>query len=116
MIENRKFIRLRTLLPVEYRLIKKHKKQKTVAALMNNISIGGLSLVLKETFRVGDLVWVGIQVPHLEDPVEIVGDVMWHWTSKNKEKPSQEAGIRFQDANPGELNKILDYVYSVAIG
>ena len=116
MVENRKFIRLRAPLPVEYRLIKKHKRQKTFTSVIKNISVGGLRLVLKEEARHGDLMEVRIRVPYLQEPVLLLGDVVWSVGSKNKDNVICEAGIRFQDANPLELNKILDFVYSAAIG
>ena len=116
MVENRKFIRLRAPLPVEYRSMSKHKKQKKFSSLMKNISVGGLSLVVKEPVRAGDLIQVRIDVPHLEEPVSVVGDVVWHFSAKREQGPVHEAGIRFQEVNPSELNKILDYVYTVAIG
>ena len=116
MTENRKFIRLRAPLPVEYRLLDKHKKQKKFSSFMKNISVAGLSLVIKEPVRTGDLMRVQIDVPCLEEPVYVVGDVIWHSILKRNEEAAHEAGIRFQEVDPSELNKILDYVYTVAIG
>jgi c-di-GMP-binding flagellar brake protein YcgR len=117
MIENRKFIRLRAPLPVEYRLIKKHKRQKSMTSMIHNISVGGLSLALKESARQGDIIEVSIGVPHLEDPVLVVGDVIWHRLAKDKDQHVfHQAGLRFRDVDPIDLHKILDYVYSVAIG
>ena len=116
MIENRKFIRLKSPLPAEYRLIKKHKRQKTLVSSIKNISVGGLSLILKEELRQGDLIQIDIEVPHWVEPVRVVGDVIWYSVSRDKERPAHEAGVRFREVNPVELHKILDYVYSVAIG
>ena len=116
MIENRKFIRLRAPLPVEYRLIKKHKRQKSFVSKITNICIGGLRLAVKEPVRHGDLMQIDIQVPQWVEPVRVVADVVWHSASGDRENPAREAGVRFRDVNPVELNKILDYVYSAAIG
>ena len=116
MVENRKFIRLKSPLPVEYSLIKKHKRQKKYISIMRNVSVGGLSLLLKEEVRIGDLIQVDIRVPHWVSPVRVVGDVIWHSPSREREKTAPAAGVRFREVNPAELNKILDYVYSVAIG
>ena len=116
MIENRKFIRLKVMIPVEYRILKKHKRQKTFSSFMKNISVGGLSIIAKEPLRERDLVQLEIHAPHLEDSVRVLGDVTWFSRSGDKNNPLHEAGIRFQEVDPGELNKILDYVYSVAIG
>ena len=116
MKESRKFIRLRAPLAVEYSLIKKGKRQKMQRSSMKNISIGGLSLLLKEEVRHGDLMRVEIQIPQWVDPIRVTGDVVWHNVSGERHNRVHEAGVRFQEVNPVELNKILDYVYSVAIG
>ena len=117
MIENRKFIRLKAPLPAEYCLIKKHKRQKTHATCVKNISVGGLSLVIKESVRQGDLMQIQIRVPLLQEPVRVTGDVVWHSAHHRDHSDAVlEAGVRFRDVNPAELNKILDYLYSVAIG
>ena len=84
---------------------------------MTNICVGGLSLVVKESVRHGDLMQIKIQVPHWREPIQVAGDVIWCSLSpKNKENLAYEAGIRFRGVSPTELHKILDYVYSVAIG
>ena len=117
MIESRKFIRLKAPLAIEYTMIKKHKRQKKMISSMLNICVGGLSLEVREVVRQGDLMKIQIQVPHWVEPVRVVGDVIWcSPASGNKENPAHEAGVRFRDINPVELHKILDYVYSVAIG
>lgn len=116
MKENRKFIRLRVPLPVEYSLIKKQKRVKPVRTTMQNISVGGLSLQVKEAVRNGELMKIEIQVPDWQEPIRVVGDVIWHGTGGPKDEPQHFAGVRFREVNPVELNKILDYVYSVAIG
>ncbi len=116
MIESRKFIRLKSPLPVEYSLIKKHKRQKTFSSSMQNICVGGLSLLVKEEVRQGDLLKIDIQVPQWVEPVKVVGDVIWCSASKDKQPCQFEAGVRFREINPVELHKILDYVYAVAIG
>ena len=116
MVENRKFIRLKAPLPAEYRMIKKHKRQKTHSTFIKNISIGGLSLILVEEARHGDLMQIHIRVPYLQDPVAVTGDVIWHSASRGNENTIHEAGVQFRDVNPVELHKVLDYIYSVAIG
>ena len=116
MIESRKFIRLRAPLPVEYSLIKKHTRQKAHTSSMMNICVGGLSLLVKEEVRQGDLMKIEIQVPQWVEPVKVIGDVIWCSPAKDKQGSQMEAGVRFREINPVELHKILDYVYSVAIG
>lgn len=118
MIENRKFIRLKSPLPVEYKILRKHKRQKTQDSYMKNISVGGLSLCVVEDVRHGELLQLDIRIPHFEDPVRVVGDVVWFTATKNRDSGEIDryAGIRFKQVDPRELNKILDFVYSIAIG
>ncbi len=116
MKENRKFVRLKVLLPVEYSLVRKHKRTRTHRTMMRNISVGGLSLSVKEEVRNGELMKIEIQVPDWVEPINVVGDVIWHSSTGTKDNPQYEAGVRFREINPLELNKLLDYVYSVAIG
>ena len=118
MIENRKFIRLRTSIGIVYRLIKKHKRLKPTASLVKNISGGGLSLMAKEDLRTGDLLDMEIHIPHLEDPVCAIGEVVWFasFEDRERERIIREAGVRFRDVHPKDLHHILEYVYTIGIG
>lgn len=115
MNENRKFIRLRVPLGIQYTVIKKHKKPRLLPSALQNISIAGLSLLVKEIVRPGDILNLVIEVPHHEQPIHLTGDVVWCDQALTIESDEKSAGVRFRDANPKELNRLLDYVYSVAI-
>ncbi len=116
MIENRKFIRLKAPLPIEYRLLKKNANKKLITSQMRDISVGGLSLVVLEPMRMGELIEVVIQAPHLEHPLKVIGDAMWCETLSGEKAGAYLVGVRFQEVNADHLNQILDYVYTVAIG
>lgn len=115
MIENRKYIRLKAPLGVAYRVIRKHKRPKMSLSLIKDISGGGTRFILKDSLRVGDLLHMEIQIPHLEDPIRAVGEVVWLSPSKNKDE-SPEAGVRFRDMAPKDLNCILEFVHTIGIG
>lgn len=84
--------------------------------MIRNISGGGICLTVKEAFREGDLLEVRIQIPHLQEPIDAVGEVIWCSETVEKDPSGREAGIRFRDISPQDLHQILEYVYTVGIG
>ena len=117
--ENRKYVRLQVPIGVVYRLIdKKAKNTKEVLTLAVNIGGGGISLVAKDNLRQGDLLAIQIHVPHHDDPIRAVGEVVWFYgpQAPGKGRVGLEAGVRFCDIAPEDLKVILDYVHSVGIG
>lgn len=114
MRENRKFVRLKAPIGVVYSPIK-NKRRKQQLSLLKNISGGGICITAKEDLREGDLLEMEIQIPHLEEPIEAVGEVMW-FAAGDDEKETREAGIRFRDISPKDLHQVLEYVYTIGIG
>ena len=55
-----------------------------------------------------------IQIPHLSEPVRALGEVVW--ITMRPEHGHHEVGLRFRDAEPKSLSRILEYVYAIAIG
>ena len=68
--------------------------------------------------RQGDLLDMQIHIPHLEEPVMAVGEVVWFspLSSKERERRIREAGVRFRDLAARDLNRILEYVHTIGIG
>ena len=66
--------------------------------------------------RVGDLIKLEIQIPYLEETLDALGEVVWCSFPRDKEHAAGEAGIRFRDISAADLNKILEYVYTIGIG
>ena len=116
MKEKRKFVRLKTPIGISYSLVKKHKHPRRHLTFVNNIGGGGVSLIAKEDLRIGDLVKLEIQIPHLEETVDAVGEVIWFSFSRDTEHSAREAGIRFRDISAPDLNQVLEYVYTIGIG
>jgi c-di-GMP-binding flagellar brake protein YcgR len=118
MIEHRKYIRLRAPIGIVYRQIQRQRRSKPTLTLVLNISGGGLSLIAKDDFRQGDLLELDIHIPHLEEPVRAVGEVVWFFSSAGKERDRsmREAGVRFRDLATKDLNCILEYVHTIGIG
>jgi len=116
MIERRKFIRLQAPLGVVYKTIKKNKRQAPVPSLIKNIGGGGVRVIVKEDLRPGDLLELQIQIPHLEEPIHAVGEVVWFSHSKEKENDQREAGLRFREIEPEDLHRILEFVHTIGIG
>ncbi len=116
MKENRKFIRLRAPIGVVYRLLKRQKRAKQIPTLLKDISGGGVRIMVKEELKVGDLLDLEIQIPHLEIPVHAIGEVVWYNNLRDDDREHGESGVRFRDIEPEELHSILEYVHAVGIG
>ncbi len=116
MVEKRKYTRLKAPIGVSYHLVKKHKRPRVHKSLVRDISGGGMSLMVYEDLRAGDLLQLEIQVPHLEEAVSAVGEVIWYVHCKGADRQTREAGLRFRDIAPHELHHILEYVHAVGIG
>ena len=97
-----------------YRVIRKNKRHKPQTSFIRDISGAGARLLCKEELRHGDLIRMEIQIPHLEETVDAIGEVVW--SSPRPEHQSYEIGVRFRDVEPKALNSILEYVYTIAIG
>lgn len=108
MKEKRKFTRLKAPLGAVYRRARKGVRKKDAVVFLKDISGGGISFATKEALRDGDLLELEIQIPHLEEPVTAVAEVVWCTEGR--------AGVRFCDIDPQALNKILNYVHAVGIG
>ena len=106
MLEKRKFIRLKAPLGVVYRVIRKHKRLRQQTSFIKNISGAGACLSCKEELRHGDLIQMEIQIPHLADAVQVVGEVVWVIPRAGHD--NHEVGVRFRDAAPKSLSRILE--------
>ena len=116
MKENRKYIRLQAPIGISYTSIKKHKKPGATRSLVKDISGGGLRIMAKEELMSGELLEMEIQIPHLQDSIHAIGEVVWYFSWKEKERETREAGVRFRDIEPEDLHRILEYVHTVGIG
>ena len=116
MLEKRKFIRLAAAIGVTYKILKTHKRIKQALSLVKDIGGGGIRLLVKEDLRVGDLIRLEIQIPHLKEPIEAVGEVVWFSAQKDKDHERREAGAKFRDIDQKDLHKIFEYVHSIGIG
>ena len=116
MKENRKYIRLQAPIGIIYTLIKKHKKPRATRSLVKDISGGGLRIMAKEELRSGELLEMEIQIPHLEDSIRAIGEVVWFFYWKEKDRETREAGVRFRDIEPKDLHRILEFVHTIGIG
>ena len=116
MIEKRKFIRLKAPIGVAYKLVKKNVRPRTYASFSKDIGGGGVRIFVKEELRSGDLLELQIRIPHLEEPIRAIGEVMWYAVSKDRANETREAGVRFRDIDPGDLHAILEFVHTVGIG
>ncbi|MBI4353418.1 MAG: PilZ domain-containing protein [Candidatus Omnitrophica bacterium] len=116
VLERRKFVRLHAALEVVYQAIRRSRRPRPDGSFLRNISGGGVRMVVRDELRCGELIDMEIQIPNLTDAVHAIGEVVWFQARKDKEKETNEAGLRFRDILPDDLNRVFEYVYSVAIG
>jgi len=112
--EHRKFIRLHAPIGLVYRYASRHKSRKARPTLVRNLSGGGVSFVVRDPLRAGEIVELELQIPNLSEPVRATGEVVWFRQAAGH--AAHEAAVRFTDVNPVDLNRILEYVYAVGIG
>ncbi len=116
MIENRKFIRLKAPIGVVYKVLKnKSRRHKETPSLVRDIGGGGICITAKDDLREGDLLKIQIQIPHLKEPIEAIGEVIWFSPGQSERAP-REAGVRFRDITTQHMHQILEYVYTIGIG
>ena len=115
MKQNRKFIRLAAPIGISYRLARL-KRRKPSLSLIKDISGGGIRFIPKEDLREGDFIELEISIPHLKDPIEAIGEVMWFSKNKEHDRELREAGVRFRDIDAKDLHQVLEYVHTIGIG
>ncbi len=116
MIEQRKFIRLKAPIGVIYKHLKKGKRTRSNPTLLKDLSGGGVRIVVKEEMRVGDLLDIRIEIPHLHEAIHAIVEVAWYSPAKDKMHAGGEAGMRLRDIKPNDLHRILEYVHTIGIG
>ena len=116
MREKRKYVRLREPMDLVYKLAKKVKPQRSYSTFIQDIGGGGIKILAKSDLREGDLLEMEIRIPGLKHPIESIGEVVWFVTGPEANGKHQEAGVRFRDIHPVDLHRILEYIYTEALG
>lgn len=114
MKENRRTIRLLAPIGLVYRRASKFSTAKGQPTLARDLSGGGVRFAARDALRRGELLEVELQIPHLEEPVRAVGEVVWF--RDGGARGVHEAALRFTDIEAGDLNRVLEYVHAVGIG
>lgn len=95
--ENRQFVRHPTEIPIEIWKVD-HAETTNNHEQLNNISLGGLAFRSQTNWSNGDT--VGIRIPLIDPPFEIIGKVVW---CRERQK-HYEVGVQFLEKN--ELFKV----------
>jgi c-di-GMP-binding flagellar brake protein YcgR len=106
MAEQRKFVRLDSSIAVEYRIAGK-VLHPSVNSITRNISSGGIRIHLRSRLPIGSNLDIALKLPNLEHSINVVGQVVW--VEPNKEG-SYDAGIKYVQVDPDDIQKITDYV------
>lgn len=116
MIEHRKFIRLKAPIGATYHVVRKGRRTRTSPTLLKDISGGGVRLLVHEELRRGELLRLEIRIPHLSDPIDAVGEVVWTAEKTEEGQSTREAGLKFRDIHAKDLKTILEFVHMIGIG
>jgi c-di-GMP-binding flagellar brake protein YcgR len=110
--EKREFLRIEDYLPVSY--FKIRKKESLKKAQRENISGGGIKLIINEKISVGTKLKLNFDLPDSIHPLTIFaeGCVVWQKEIKEDDEKKYEVGISFEKIKKEEREKILRYVLS----
>ncbi len=102
--EKRQFLRFPVVLPVDF-----GKADYFLSTMCSNVSQRGLFVETSQKFARGERVCLFISLPNQDDPVKMIGEVVWttEGTTKDIEDNTVNGiGIRFVDGNP-EADQLL---------
>lgn len=107
MRERREFLRINDDLPIKYS--KALKKEPFDVAMRENISGGGIKLILEEDLSVGTILALRIDIPDEEElhTIFATGQVVW---SRKEDEEKYGVGIQFINIEEEDREKILEYV------
>ena len=111
MEERRRFVRLDTRLPTEYRVLPTSEAKHSVTT---GISGGGVCLFVSEPIAPGTPLQVTIEVPDSSRRLTFSGEVVWCESyailGKAQQHRSILAGVKFVSIAPEDQREIMRYV------
>lgn len=103
--ERRRYIRLETGLGFTYRI--KDAEKPAEQAITKNISPGGIRGLVNGSIKKGDWLELVITLPSIKNPIPAIGKVIW---TADEKAGKIDAGIKFEEIDPGLKNKFLEHV------
>ncbi|MCM8773708.1 MAG: PilZ domain-containing protein [Candidatus Omnitrophica bacterium] len=109
--ERRKSARLITSGDVEYSVIGKLDIKEL--ANTKNISAGGVCITVNERIEKGTILFLKINLPEKDTPIEAKGKVMWcaEFISSALIEPRYDLGIEFVEIKEVDRQAIFQYVF-----
>ncbi len=98
--KERKQTRKHYIIPVDY-----STQNDSYRDFITNISEGGLFIDTKESFSVGQALWMTLAFPNHPNPLKIKGKVVWII--------SEGIGVKFENLDPQQLMMIQSFVKSI---
>ncbi|MFH1202662.1 MAG: PilZ domain-containing protein [Candidatus Omnitrophota bacterium] len=112
MEERRRFVRLNTLVKVEYAIIE--KAGDGLGSTTKNISMGGICLFLDKMIDKGTVLGLKIYIKEEVLPIQARGRVVWieKFDMGEGDKASHlEAGIEFSQISDADRQRLSKYIF-----
>ncbi|MFH1777817.1 MAG: PilZ domain-containing protein [Candidatus Omnitrophota bacterium] len=111
---HRQYTRVKDKLAIYYKTDTMHNFKGT---MINDISGGGIQLVLNDKLAIGTPLSISINIPGSHKPIEVKGEVRNYEREKNKTSEGGNSpyliGIEFIEICLSDRMMIIDYVHSI---
>lgn len=110
LIEKRRFQRLLDKIAVEYYIIE--QKSYFKKSFTNDISLGGLSLIVNEELKKGTFLFLHIHLPDGRYPIDVKGKVIWRQEQLgDKNKKEYRLGTSFVEISTNSRQRLFEYIF-----
>lgn len=112
-LENRRFERVATHIPVKYRRLEDSKETVRASTITKNISEGGVRFRVPEFISRACRLVVEMDVPMLTKPIRAISKVAW--ISKTDSEGDYEIGNQFLEITKQDKALVAEYVKGLAL-
>ena len=112
MEERRRFVRLSTLVKVEYAVIGKSSEE--LSSSTKNISLGGICLFLDDMVDMGTILELKMFIAQESLPINAMGKVVWieeFGLGEEDKRKHIEAGIEFIRISDADRERLSQYIF-----
>lgn len=109
LIEKRQFQRLAVNIDVDYTIVGQDGHLKK--GVTNDISLGGLGLIVDEDIKKGNFLSLHIHLPDGRYPVNVKGKVIWAIFQPAAKEKKYRLGISFAEINSNVRQRLFEYIF-----
>lgn len=107
-IEKRQYLRFPVVLPVDF-----GKGDYFLSTICSNLSQRGLFVETSQQFALGERLCLFISIPNQNDPIKVIGEVVWKSASEYKDINGNNVvgvGIKFLDYTPDGAGLVTRFI------